>query len=121
MTTWKVEPKYKKSVRETGRWEKRKEDGTFMVITETIYWRWATFFVITEDDTPPVIDEDTDMLSLELEDWSSDDGVYTEYSFENMTEEEFMSQATVITDEDIANMPEEIQEQILNQPKRTLQ
>lgn len=57
--------------------------------------------------------DDVDLTQEEL------DGIVS--MLENMTEEEFMACSTVLTDEDIEDMPEEVKEQILNQPKRTLQ
>lgn len=89
MTTWKIEPKVKKSVIETNVWYN--EDSS-KSITVTTGWRWGEFTVETESDDPPEIDEDTDLLcsdDFEMVDFSTDDGCWEEHEFDGeWTDEE---------------------------------
>ena len=86
MALWKVEPNWKKSLSEIQYWTK---DGK--TIEYETGWRWGTFYYNTEGDEPPVIEEGTDLFCVEdadLEDWSTDDGCWDDYTFHNMTEED---------------------------------
>ena len=85
MTTWKIEPSWKKSLRE--RIHFHKNDKTIIVETG---WRWGAFYCETEDDNPPIITEGADLFDcgydVELD--YCDDGCWTEYEFNGFTEEE---------------------------------
>lgn len=86
MTIWKVEPTWKKSLSEIQYWTK---DGKTIVYEEG--WRWGTFYYETEGDDPPFIEEGDDLFCIEnaeLIDWSTDDGCWSDYTFQGMTEEE---------------------------------
>lgn len=86
MAMWKVEPTWKKSLSEIQYWTK---DGK--TIEYETGWRWGTFYYNTEGDEPPVIEDGTDLFCVDdadLEDWSTDDGCWDDYTFHNMTEEE---------------------------------
>jgi hypothetical protein len=85
MATWKVTPTWKKSCVEKTYWTK---DG--MTIVQETGWRWGEFFVETEDDNPPVLEEGVDIFSsgYECQDWSTDDGCWEEIEYINVPEEE---------------------------------
>ena len=85
MALWKVTPNWKKSCIE--RQYFTKGDKT---IVQEIGWRWGEFFIETEDDTPPELEEGVDIFSCdyELQDWSTDDGCWEEYEYTGFTEEE---------------------------------
>lgn len=86
MALWKVTPNWKKSIVELQTYTK---DG--MSITEETGWRWGDFYIRTEGEDPPFIDEDTDIFCLEdaeLEDWSTDDGCWQDIDYNNVPEEE---------------------------------
>lgn len=52
MVWWKVSTKHKKSVEEHELWQK--DD---FVIRRITGYRWGSFYLKTEDDTPPVLDQ----------------------------------------------------------------
>ena len=85
MAIWKIEPTYKKSVIERIHYYKGDKE-----IVEETGWRWGEFTIETDDDTPPVITEGTDLFdceySVQME--YCDDGCWTEYEFIGFTEEE---------------------------------
>ena len=85
MTTWKIEPTYKKSIIERIHYCR---DGKEII--EETGWRWGEFTCETEDDNPPVINEGDDLYSCgyDVEMQYCDDGCWTEYEFEGFTEEE---------------------------------
>ncbi len=85
MALWKVTPNWKKSCIE--RQYFTKGDKT---IVQEIGWRWGEFFIETEDDIPPELEEGVDIFSCdyELQDWSTDDGCWEEYEYTGFTEEE---------------------------------
>lgn len=62
MATWLVEPTWKKSIIERQYW--RKGDNT---IVEEIGWRWGSFHVYTDDDTPPNLEAGVDILNCGYE------------------------------------------------------
>ena len=53
MATWNVQPTYKKSVIERQRMYK---DGQSFIVETG--WRWGSFECETEDDNPPLIEEE---------------------------------------------------------------
>lgn len=75
MARWKITPTMKKSIREVQEWVKPGEPG---YINHEIGWRWGEFYIETEDDNPPVLDEDVNIFDCgyELGDWSTDDGCW---------------------------------------------
>ena len=86
MPVWKITPTWKKSIVERQYWNKGDDS-----ITYEIGWRWGEFFVRTEGDEPPVINEDTDLLcseDFELVDWSTNDGCWEDNEFLGFSEEE---------------------------------
>jgi hypothetical protein len=85
MAMWKVTPNWKKSCIERQFYVK---DG--MTIVEETGWRWGEFFIQTEGDEPPEIDEDTDIFCIEdaeLMDWSTDDGCWGDIEYYNVPED----------------------------------
>jgi hypothetical protein len=85
MPSWKIEPSYKKSVIE--RIHFHKDDKTIVVETG---WRWGEFTCITEDDTPPVLEEGVDLYDCgyEVEMNYCDDGCWENHEYSGLTEEE---------------------------------
>jgi hypothetical protein len=85
MATWQIEPSWKKSLRE--RMHYTKDDKTIIIETG---WRWGTFICETEDDTPPVIEEGTDLFDCdyEVEMQETSDGCWEEREFYGFTDEE---------------------------------
>lgn len=85
MALWKVTPNWKKSCIE--RQYFTKGDKT---IVQEIGWRWGEFFIATDDDETPELEEGVDIFSCdyELQDWSTDDGCWEEYEYTGFTEEE---------------------------------
>ena len=99
MARWKVTPTWKKSIIETQIWEK---EGIPGYIEYQIGWRWGEFFIDTESEDPPEIDEDTDLFGeLNCEDWSTDDACWEETEVdlggegENEKWEEFLENNSV--------------------------
>lgn len=84
-TTWKIEPTYKKSLRERNHYYK--DDKTIIVETG---WRWGEFTITTETDEPPVLEAGVDLFDCgyEVEMQYCDDGCWEDYEYENMSEEE---------------------------------
>jgi len=85
MAEWSIKPTWKKSLVETIHFYK--DDKRIAVETG---WRWGEFSCITEDDTPPVIEEGTDLYNCDydVELVETDDGCWTSYEFFGFTEEE---------------------------------
>jgi hypothetical protein len=83
MATWKVTPKYKKSIVEKNFWV----NGDKTIINE-IGWRWGEFTIVTEDDEPPVIDTETNLFDYEMPDWSTDDGCWEDNEYIGFTDDE---------------------------------
>jgi len=85
MATWQIEPSWKKSLAERMHFTK---DGKRIVIETG--WRWGTFICETEDDTPPVIEEGTDLFDCdyEVEMQETSDGCWEEREFHGFTDEE---------------------------------
>ena len=85
MATWQIEPSWKKSLAERMHFTK---DGKRIVIETG--WRWGTFICETEDDTPPVIEEGTDLFDCdyEVEMQETSDGCWEEREFHGFSEEE---------------------------------
>lgn len=85
MTSWKIEPSYKKSVVERIHLYK---DGKEII--EETGWRWGQFTIETEDDEPPVLEEGVDLYDCGYDVTMEycDDGCWTFYEFVGFTEEE---------------------------------
>jgi hypothetical protein len=85
MATWQIEPSWKKSLAERMHFTK---DGKRIIIETG--WRWGTFICETEDDTPPVIEEGTDLFDCdyEVEMQETSDGCWEEREFHGFSEEE---------------------------------
>jgi hypothetical protein len=85
MALWKIEPTWKKSIREVMYFDK---DGK--TITIETGWRWGEFTCETEGDEPPVIKEGVDLFSqgYDMEMQECFDGCWVEYEFDEFTEEE---------------------------------
>ena len=86
MATWKITPKYKKSIRDVQYWTKGDEK-----IRYEIGWRWGEFFIETEGDEMPDLnlEDGIDIMNgdYELTDFSTDDGVYEDYDLDDCTDE----------------------------------
>ena len=84
MATWKVEPTWKKSIIE--RSYLHKGDNTVMIETG---WRWGSFYVYTDDDTPPNLESGVDMYDCgyETEMIETSDGCWEEHDFDDCDEE----------------------------------
>jgi hypothetical protein len=85
MATWKLEPTWKKSLREVMYFYK--DDKCITVETG---WRWGEFTCETEGDEPPVIKEGIDLYSqgYDIEMQYCDDGCWEDYDFDGFTDEE---------------------------------
>lgn len=85
MALWKIEPTWKKSLRERIHFTK----GDREIIIET-GWRWGEFTCETEGDEPPVIEEGTDLFDCgyEIELQECTDGCWEEREFYGFTEED---------------------------------
>lgn len=85
MALWKVTPTIKKSCIERQYFA----NGNKEIVCET-GWRWGTFYLLTEDDKEPIINEGDDIFccDYELKDYDMTDGCWEEYSYKNMSEDE---------------------------------
>ena len=85
MAIWKIEPTWKKSLREVMYF--RKDDKEITVETG---WRWGEFTCETEDNNPPNIVEGVDLYSqgYDIEMQECFDGCWEDYEFYGFTEEE---------------------------------
>ena len=84
MATWRVQPKFKKSITERVFWEK---DGN--VLIEETGWRWGEFTVETEDDQPPVLPEGVDIFSCgyDTELVETSDGCWSDNNMDDCDDE----------------------------------
>jgi hypothetical protein len=84
MATWKVEPVWKKSIRE--RQHMCKDGNTFIVETG---WRWGEFYVYTDDDNPPDIAPGVDIYNCEYETEliETTDGCWEDHDFDDCDDE----------------------------------
>lgn len=84
MTTWKVEPTYKKSVIERN--YLTKGDNRLMVETG---WRWGEFLVFTDDDQPPKLEAGVDIYNCEYETQlvETSDGCWEDHDSDECDEE----------------------------------
>lgn len=93
MTTWKISTEHKKCVTQTEYWENL-DNG--QKVTHTLCWRWGEYFVEAPEDTTieewlENYDEDAGISvfdKFEVQDSSEMDGWYSDYEFDDMTEEE---------------------------------
>ena len=85
MAIWRIQPTWKKSIREVMYFYKEGKE-----ITIETGWRWGEFTCETEGDEPPVIQEGVDLFSqgYDMEMQECFDGCWTEYEFDEFTEEE---------------------------------
>lgn len=95
----------KKSVIEVQEWTKV---GTNQVITHEIGWRNGEFFIETEDDTPPDLEEGVDMFDCgyDCEDWSTDDGCWEENDFDIDDEDEYNRVEEFLSENSIYDLEE---------------
>lgn len=84
MATWRVKPEWKKSIIERSYMIK---DGNRLMIETG--WRWGEFEVITEDDTPPVLEPGVDMFDCgyDCEMIETNDGCWEEYDYDDCDDE----------------------------------
>lgn len=84
MATWKVTPLWKKSIIERQEW--LKDDQRLIVETG---WRWGSFEVYTDDDTPPVLEPGVDMFDCgyECEMIETNDGCWEEHLYDECDSE----------------------------------
>ena len=85
MARWRITPSWKKSIIEVLELTK---DGK--VIRNEICWRWGEFFIDTEDDNPPELEEGVDMFDCgyEVTDWSTDDGCSEDTDLSELDDDE---------------------------------
>jgi len=107
MALWKIIPTWKKSIVEVQEWVKPGSDD---VITHEIGWRWGEFFIETEDDNPPKIEEGVDMFNLPddltCEDWSTEDGCWEETDIEIDDENEYEEVEEFLSENSIYDLEE---------------
>jgi hypothetical protein len=79
MATWLITPTWKKSIIERQYW--RKDDN---LIIEEIGWRWGSFHVYTDDDTPPNLEAGVDIFDCgyESEMIETSDGCWQEQDYD---------------------------------------
>ena len=84
MAVWKVRPEYKKSLIER---QYMIKDGNRLMIETG--WRWGEFEIVTEDDTPPVLEEGVDLFSCdyECEMIETSDGCWEDYDYDGCDDE----------------------------------
>jgi hypothetical protein len=86
MATWKITPKYKKSISDVQYYTK--DDNEIVYI---VYWRWGEFYLETSDDNPPDIDLDGDIdlmnCGYDMTDFSTEDGISEDYDFSDCDDE----------------------------------
>jgi hypothetical protein len=75
MAIWKVSPKDKKSINEHELWQK--DDQVIRIITG---WRFGSYFVTTEDDNPPVFEENDGPYETGINLYESDYEVELDYT-----------------------------------------
>lgn len=96
MTTWKISTEQKKSVTQIEYWKNLK---TGQKITYSLGWRWGEYYVSAPENTTTEewlenYDEDEGISvfdEFEVEDSSEDDGWWSNYEFEGMSESEIES------------------------------
>ena len=112
MATWQIEPSWKKSLAERMHFAK---DGKRIVIETG--WRWGTFICETEDDTPPVIEEGTDLFDCdyEVEMQETSDGCWEEREFHGFTEEEQETMEEWLDENSWGDLEEEGWDQVDNE------
>ena len=84
MATWKVTPKWKKSIIEYN--HLTKDDNELIIETG---WRWGEFLVYTDDDNPPKLEPGVDILNCgyESEMVETEDGCWEEHHYDDCDEE----------------------------------
>ena len=104
MTTWKIEPEYKKSLIERIHYHKDKKT----IVYET-GWRWGTFYCETEDDTIPEIPEGTDLYDCDydIEMDNCDDGCWTDYEFNGFTDKQKEKMEEWLEDNSVFDLEED--------------
>ena len=112
MATWQIEPSWKKSLAERMHFTK---DGKRIIIETG--WRWGTFICETEDDTPPVIEEGTDLFDCdyEVEMQETSDGCWEEREFHGFSEEEEESMEEWLDENSWWDLEEEGWDQVDNE------
>ena len=85
MSLWKIEPTWKKSLVEVLHLSKGEYN-----ITHSIGWRWGHFYIETDDNNPPDIEEGVDIFDCgyQVDDWETIDGCWEEMDFKNLPDEE---------------------------------
>ena len=106
MVTWKITPTWKKSVIERQTWVK---DGVAGYISHEIGWRFGEFFIETEDDTPPPLEEGVNMFDCgyECDDWSTNDGCWEESDVDIADDTERERLEEFLSDNSIFDLEEE--------------
>lgn len=106
MARWRITPTWKKSIREVQEWTKPGESG---YITHEIGWRWGEFFIDTEDDNPPNIEEGVDMFDCgyDCDDWSTDDGCWEETEVDVPDDDERERLEEFVSENSIFDLEEE--------------
>lgn len=85
MALWQIEPSWKKSLLERTYYTK---DGKTIVVETG--WRWGSFTIETDDDTPPILEHGVDLWNCdyEVEMQETFDGCWEDHEFYGFTEEE---------------------------------
>ena len=107
MAIWKIEPTFKKSIRDINHWH----NSAGQEITHETGWRWGEFFIETEDDNPPdlPLDGNFDIMDCgyDMSDFSTDDGCWEEYEFDGFTEEEEQSMQEWLDENSVFDLEDE--------------
>ena len=106
MARWRITPTWKKSVIEVQEWTKPGQAG---YISHEIGWRWGEFFIETEDDNPPNIEEGVDMFDCgyDCDDWSTDDGCWEETDVDIPDDDEREKMEQFVSENSIYDLDEE--------------
>lgn len=104
MTTWKIQPSYKKSLIERMHFVKGKK----RVIVET-GWRSGTFHCETEDDTPPDIEAGDDLYhcDYDVEMEETFDGCWEDHEFVGFTDKQKEKMETWLEENSIFDLEED--------------
>jgi hypothetical protein len=105
MAVWSVKPDWKKSIIERQTWTKK---GVAGYISHEIGWRWGEFTVVTDDDTPPELEEGVDIYSCgyDAEMIELNDGCWEETEFDLADEDLIPEIETFLEENSILDLEE---------------
>jgi hypothetical protein len=104
MATWKVTPKWKKSIIERQTWVKPGVDG---YIQHEIGWRWGEFFIETKDDAPIELEPGVNIFDYQCDEWSTDDGCWEDTDIDVADDDERELLEEFVQDNSIYDLEEE--------------